>query len=191
MSRQREIVKGNQPQLEDDLRLWFGPDPDPIPGQAYPPKDFATTQSVNKGHGRIEQRTLTASSQLKDFLNWPSHEQVFKLERRFLFLKTSEVEEQVVYEITSLTRDEVSPHSLLQMTRTYWDIENGLHYRRNVTLPPRPDSHDPQKCTRVMACLNNLVLSLLIGKLNYRYLPPARRFFAAHPDQAFALHTRL
>src|SRR5919108_1030772 len=128
------FVKGNQPQLEEDLRLWFGPDPDPIPGQAYPPKDFETAQSVNKGHGRIEQRTLTLSSQLKDFLDWPYQEQVFKLERRFIFTKTGEVEEQVVYGITSLTREEISPHRLLQMTRSYWGIENGLPYRRDVTL---------------------------------------------------------
>src|SRR6185295_17529479 len=34
------FAKGNQPQLEEDLRLWFGPDPAPIPGMAYLPKDF-------------------------------------------------------------------------------------------------------------------------------------------------------
>lgn len=42
-----------------------------------------------------------------------------------------------------------------------------------------------------MACLNNLVLGLLIGKHNFRYLPDARRLFAAHPDQAFALISQL
>jgi predicted transposase YbfD/YdcC len=185
------FVKGNQPQLEEDLRLWFGPDPDPIPGQAYPPKDFETVQSVNKGHGRIEQRTLTVSSQLKDFLDWPYQEQVFKLERRFIFTKTGEVEEQVVYGITSLTREEVSPQKLLQMTRSYWGIENGLHYRRDVTLREDQTRMTRKNAARVMACLNNLVLGLLIGKLKYPYLPPARRFFAAHPDQALALLTRL
>lgn len=44
------LAKGNQPQLEEDLRLWFGPDPEPIPGQAYPPKDFEIALEVNKGH---------------------------------------------------------------------------------------------------------------------------------------------
>lgn len=185
------FVKGNQPQLEEDLRLWFGPDPEPIPGQAYPPKDFETAQSVNKGHGRIEQRTLTVSSQLKDFLDWPYQEQVFKLERRFIFTKTGEVEQQVVYGITSLTREEIPPHRLLQMTRSYWGIENGLHYRRDVTLREDHTRMTRKNAARVMACLNNLILGLLIGKLKYRYLPPARRFFAAHPDQALTLLTRL
>ena len=185
------FVKGNQPQLEENLRLWFGPDPDPIPGQAYPPKDFETAQTVNKGHGRIEQRTLTVSSQLKDFLDWPYQEQVFKLERRFIFPKTGEVQEQVVYGITSLSREEVPPHKLLQMARSYWGIENGLHYRRDVTLQEDHTRLTRKNAARVMACLNNLVLGLLIGKMKYRYLPPARRFFAAHPDQALTLLTRL
>ena len=185
------FVKGNQPQLEENLRLWFGPDPEPIPGQAYPAKDFETAHSVSKGHGRIEQRTLTVSSQLKDFLDWPYQEQVFKLERRFIITKTGEVEEQIVYGITSLTREEVSPHRLLQMTRSYWGIENGLHYRRDVTLQEDHTRMTRKNAARVMACLNNLVLGLLIGKMKYRYLPPARRFFAAHPDQALALLSRL
>jgi hypothetical protein len=30
-----------------------------------------------------------------------------------------------------------------------------------------------------------------IGKLKYRYLPSARRFFAAHPHQALTLLTQL
>jgi len=180
------FVKGNQPQLEENLRLWFGPDPDPIPGQAYPPKDFETAQSVNKGHGRIEQRTITVSSQLKDFLDWPYQEQVFKLERRFTFPKTGEVQEQVVYGITSLNRAEVSRQRLLQLIRSYWGIENGLHYRRDVTLHEDQTRMTHKNAARVMACLNNLILGLLIGKLKYRYLPVARRFFAAHPDPALA-----
>ena len=63
------LAKGNQPQIEEDIRLWFDPDPTPMPGQSYVPKDFETARTVNKGHGRIEQRTLTVSSQIKDFLD--------------------------------------------------------------------------------------------------------------------------
>ena len=185
------FVKGNQPQLQEDLRLWFGPDPDPIPGQAYLPKDFETVQCVNKDHGRIEQRTLTVSSQLKDFLDWPYLEQVFKLERCFIFTKTGEVQKQIVYGITSLMREEVTPKTLLQMTRSYWGIENGLHYRRDVTLHEDQTRMTRPMVARNLACLNNLVLGLLIGKKKYRYLPSARRFFAAYPAHALALITRL
>lgn len=42
-----------------------------------------------------------------------------------------------------------------------------------------------------MACINNLVLGILLGKLKFRYLPHARRYFAAHPDEALALINQL
>lgn len=185
------LAKGNQPQIEEDIRLWFEPDPAPVPGMSYLPKDFEITQMVSKGHGRIEQRTLTTSSQLKDFLDWPYLQQVFQLQRKFTFLKTGEVQEQIVYGFTSLSRDEIAPPQLLALIRSYWGIENGLHYRRDVTLHEDKTRMTKQNAGRVMACLNNLVLGLLIGKLNFRYLPSARRYFAAFPAQALALLTRL
>jgi predicted transposase YbfD/YdcC len=185
------LAKGNQPQLEEDIRLWFEPDPTPLAGQSYLPKDFETVQTVNKAHGRIEQRRLTVSSQLKDFLDWPYLEQVFKLERRCTCCKTAEVQEQVVYGFTSLSRDEIPPSQLLALIRSYWGIENGLHYRRDVTLHEDHTRMTKRSAGQVMACLNNFVLALLIGKLHFRYLPSARRYFAAFPAQALALLTRL
>jgi predicted transposase YbfD/YdcC len=185
------LAKGNQPQIEQDIRLWFEPDPTPLPGQSYVPKDFETTQKVSKGHGRLEQRTLTVSSQLQDFLDWPYLQQVFKLERKFTFLKTNKVQEQVVYGFTSLSREKIAPPQLLTLIRSYWGIENGLHYRRDVTLHEDPTRMSQRNAARLMACLNNLVLALLIGKLKFRYLPSARRYFAAFPTQALALLTQL
>jgi len=128
------IVKGNQPQLEEDICLWFEPEPDPIPGQGRLPKDFETVKETSKGHGRMEERILTVSSQLNDFLNWPYLQQVFRLERRFVFTRTSKIQEQVIYGITSLSRQEITPGNLLKKIRAYWGIENGFHYRCDVTL---------------------------------------------------------
>ena len=48
-----------------------------------------------------------------------------------------------------------------------------------------------RNAARLMACLNNLVLALLIGKLKFRYLPSARRYFAAFPTLALSLLIRL
>jgi predicted transposase YbfD/YdcC len=185
------FAKGNQPQMEENIRLWFEPDVQPIPGMSFPPKDFETAQKTNKGHGRLETRTLTVSSQLKDFLDWPYLEQVFKLERRFISTKTGEVQERVEYGFTSLMREEIAPARLLQHIRSYWGIENGLHYRRDVTLHEDHTRMTKQNAARIMACLNNLILGLLIGKMKYPYLPSARRYYAAHLSDALALITRL
>lgn len=185
------FAKGNQPQMEENIRLWFEPDLEPIPGMNYPPKDFKTVKETNKGHGRLETRTLTVSSQLNDFLDWPYLEQVFKLERRRVSLKTGEIHEQAVYGFTSLRQDEITPARLLKNTRSYWGIENGLHYRRDVTLREDYTRMTKGRTGQVMACLNNLILGLLLSKNKHRTIPAARRFFCAHPEEAFALIARL
>ena len=185
------FAKGNQPQIEEDIRLWFEPDIQPIPGMGCPPKDFESAQQTNKGHGRLETRTLTVSSQLQDFLDWPYLEQVFQLKRRCVCIKTGEAQEQVVYGFTSLTRDKIAPDQLLDKIRSYWGIENGLHYRRDVTLREDATLMTKPNAGHVMACLNNLILGILLPKKRYRSLPAARRYFDAHPTEALRLILRL
>jgi len=185
------FAKGNQPQLEEDIRLWFEPEPDPMPGQGRLPKDFETVKETSKGHGRLEERTLTVSSQLNDFLNWPYLQQVFQLKRRFVSTKMGEIQEQVVYGITSLSKEEITPRNLLKMIRAYWRIENGLHYRRDVTLREDRTRMTKGNAGRIMACLNNLVIGLVFTKTQFAYLPHARRFFDARPIHAFTLISRL
>jgi predicted transposase YbfD/YdcC len=185
------FAKGNQSQIEEDIRLWFEPEPDPIPGMGKLPKDLETVTEVSKGHGRLEERRLTVSSQLKDFLDWPYLEQVFQLERRFVSTKTGEIQEQTVYGFTSLPRDKIAPEELLKKIRSYWGIETGLHYRRDVTLREDRTRMTKGNTAQVMACLNNLIIGLALTRTDYAYLPQARRYFNAFPDQAFTLLTRL
>jgi len=181
------IAKGNQSEMENNIRLWFEPEPDPIPGMGRLPKDFEVAKEVRKGHGRLEARTITVSSQLKDYLQWPYLEQVFMLDRHYISTKSGKTNQQTRYGFTSLSRDQVTPIELLEMIRSYWGIENGLHYRRDVTLNEDRAHMTKGNLAQAMACLNNLVIGLLIGKLNYRYLPDARRYFDAHPANAFDL----
>lgn len=185
------FAKGNQPQIEEDIRLWFEPDVPLIPGMGCPPKDFETATSLDKGHGRLDRRTITVSSQLKGFLDWPFLEQVFQLERTRNNLKTGEIHTHIVYGFTSLSRDRVTPTRLLEMIRSYWQIENGLHYRRDVTLHEDRTRMTCQKAAQAMACLNNLTLGIIAKHKRFRYIPAARRFFNANPLEAVSLVTRL
>ena len=185
------FAKGNQPKMQEDIRLWFAPEIQPVPGMGFPLKDFETARQSNKGHGRQETRTITVSSQLKSFLDWPYLEQVFKLERHFVSSKTGELQEQIEYGFTSLRRDEITPQQLLDKTRSYWGIENGLHYRRDVTLREDYTRMTKGKPGQAMACLNNLILGILLSKRKYRTVPTARRYFSAHPAEALVLFLRL
>lgn len=179
-------VKGNQPQLMQDIRDWFDPEVKPLPGMGCPPKDFRSATRVNKHHGRIEVRTLTTSSQLNDFIAWPFVQQVFRLDRQITTLKTGMIRHEVVYGITSLSAELASPDQLLGMLRSYWRIENSLHYRRDVSLHEDATRFKSRSAAHNMATINNLVLAL-IAKANYPFVPAARRFFAAHPDRAVSL----
>ena len=179
-------VKGNHPQLRQDLQDWFDPNVPILPGMGCPPKDFRSATVTNKGHGRIEVRTLTASSQLNDFLDWPFLQQVFQLQRTITSSKTGKTRQETIYGITSLSAEQASPAQLLEMLRSYWRIENSLHYPRDVTLHEDQTRFKNHSAAHNMAIINNLVLSL-IAKSDFPFVPSARRFFAAHPDQALAL----
>jgi predicted transposase YbfD/YdcC len=179
-------VKGNHPQLLQDLEDWFDDKIPLLPGQGCPPKDFLSATVTNKGHGRIETRTLTTSSQLNDFLDWPFLQQVFQLQRTVTLSRTGNTRQETVYGITSLPAEQASPTQLLEMLRSYWHIENSLHYPRDVTLHEDQTRFKKPTAAHNMAIINNLVLSLL-AKSEFPFVPSARRFFAAHPDQALAL----
>ena len=81
----------------------------------------------------------------------------------------------------------MSPAELMALIRSYWGIENGLHYRRDVTLLEDRTRMKSKKAGQVMACLNNLILGLLIGKKKFEYRPSARRYFNAKLEEAVSL----
>jgi len=180
------VVKGNQLQLLQDLYDWFDTSIPLLPGMGCPPKDFCSVTVVNKGHGRIEERTLTTSSQLNDFLDWPFLQQVFKLERSVTVQKTGRTRHEILYGITSLSAEQASPKQLLEMLRSYWGIENGLHYRRDVTLHEDETRFTKDSAAHIMSIINNIILGLF-AKSGYQFVPSARRYFAANLEQAFDL----
>jgi predicted transposase YbfD/YdcC len=179
-------VKGNHPQLLRDLQDWFDDKVPLLPGQGCPPKDFQSATLTSKGHGRLEVRTLTTSSQLNDFLDWPFLQQVFRLERTLTISKTKKTRQETIYGVTSLAVEQASPSELLRMLRSYWQIENALHYPRDVTLREDQTRFKSHTAAHNMAIINNLVLGCLATS-SFPFIPSARRFFAAHPDQALAL----
>lgn len=178
-------AKGNQADVQATIAHLFEPEV-VRPGFGTTPTDFRSATDYNKGHGRLETRTLTSSSMLKDYLEWPYLEQVFKLESRFIDLKTGQVTTQTRYGLTSLSRTQASPRRLLRLLRGYWGIENGLHYRRDVTLKEDHCRLRIGCAARVIAILNNLVVTLTAQR-GFSNLPAARRRFAAHPHEALAL----
>jgi predicted transposase YbfD/YdcC len=183
-------VKENQPQLYKNIQALFAPEY-PKPGFGKIQTDFLTAQKVDKGHGRLELRTITTSEMLNTYSGWPGLAQVYRLERQFQWLRNGRSYRtscEVEFGITSLTRQEVSPAHLLHLRRAHWGIETGLHYRRDFTLKEDATRMTVGNTGKVMASLNNLVLAL-IRQAGFHNAAQARRWFAAHLSKAFALLT--
>lgn len=182
------FAKDNQPRLLGDIAQNFHAEVCG-PGSSPQPSDFQSASESTDGHGRIEKRTLTTSSLLQDYLDWPHVQQVFKLERQVWDSRLNPLRCEVVYGLTSLSSLEADAARLLKLTRDYWGIENGLHDRRDVTLHEDATRMRHPRAAQVWASLNNLLVGLL-APLGFAHLPQARRFFAAQPAQAVAVLTR-
>lgn len=178
-------IKDNQPALKAEIAHLFAPQQCP-PGTSPLPTDFQTVTGYSYGHGRFEKRTLTTSAMLKDYLHWPYAEQVFKLETTRLYLSSGKRTCEIHYGLTSLPPAKAGPARLLALKRTYWGIENRLHYRRDVSLNEDRCRLRLGHAARVMAILNNLVLAL-IDQLDFFTVPDARCHFAAKPLEALNL----
>lgn len=180
-------VKDNQPKLRDDIATLFEGE-SCVAGFSPAIEDFPSDTTTDKGHGRIEQRTLTASSDLNEYLDWPHAQQVFKIRRHVQRVKDSKTTDEITYGITSLGPHQADPKRLSEIVRTHWQIENGLHYRRDETLREDWCHLRMGHTQRMMAAINNLVLGLLLRR-GVRNVPQKRRLYAAHWNQALKLIT--
>jgi len=126
------IVKDNQANTLRAIEQLFTPDR-PRPGYGCSRMDFRSAKTTEKLAGQLEARTVTTSSLLNDYLDWPHLAQVFKLEHHFTCLAIGVVETEVQFELTSLTAEQADPRRLLIITHSECGIENSLHYRRDVT----------------------------------------------------------
>lgn len=173
-------VKDNQPKMRQAIEQLFAPEK-PKPGFGQIQNDFMTDRTVNNGHGRIEVRTLTTSSMLNDYLDWPGLAQVYRLERKTKTIRAGQVVHQsceVEYGITSLTSQKATPARILRLRRNHWGVEAGLHYRRDVTLHEDATRMTDHHAAHNLAIINNLTVSIA-SLAGYDNLAQSKRFWAA------------
>ena len=176
------LVKGNQPHLFDDLRLLFAP---PAPakrageGILRLPEQHA--QTTEKGHGRVDIRSIRVSSELKGYSDWPGLEQVFEIRRRWQ--SKGEWHEAVRYGVTSLPATIAIPERLLKLKRGHWTIENGLHDVKDVTMGEDKSMAHCDNGPKIMAALRNTAVSLL-RHAGFSTIAARMRYNSTHPQAA-------
>src|SRR6185503_4780352 len=138
---------------------------------------------------RIEVRRLVVTSQMKDYLQWPHLEQVFRIEREVEELSANKQRSEVSYGVTSLKREEATASRLMEIVRGHWGIENGLHYRKDKTLREDGCRLKVGEGAQVMAVINNLIIGLVLRQ-GISNLAAARRNYSANPLEGLNLILR-
>lgn len=171
------FLKENQPSVALDVAQFFQP-PRQVPGWHAKSMTYQLAETVDKGHGRLERRQITTTTNLHGFIDWPGLAQVFKLERTVRDLSGAKISQETVYGITSCPQETHSADQLLTLIRSYWGIENGLHYRRDVTLEEDQTRVSHTRFASVIATINNFVVSMT-QKLDFSNMASALRRFDA------------
>ena len=140
--------------------------------------------TVDKGHRRIEQRTLVSTTALNEYLDGPEVGQVFRGERRRTVKGHTSVD--IAYRITSLDRRRADARRLLALCREHWGIENRLFLVRDVMMGEDACRVRSGAAPQALAALRNASLFLLraAGRTN---IAAALRRHAARPHEALAL----
>ena len=146
-----------------------------------------TASSTDKGHGRLERRTLTSTTSLSGgrdpYLDWPRLGQCFKLVReRTVNGKTSS---ETVFGITSLGRERADATRLLTLVRSHWSVE-ALFHVRDVTFGEDACRAGTGAAPVVLSALRNAAITLL-DQNDLTNKAAVLRRHAAHPHEALAL----
>ena len=170
-------VKDNQPTLQEHVARYF----------ADPLASFEEDETIDLQRGRKEVRSIKVTSTLCDYLqqDWPGVAQVAQLTRTVTTKKTGETSIEIVYLITTLSREQASPQRLLELVRGHWCIENRSHDVRDVTFLEDRSRLRTGNAPQILAALRNLVITL-IHRHGSSQIAATRRSLSCHPDRAFA-----
>lgn len=182
------LVKQNQPTLLADIRQVFTPlTPEeqartgihtvqPLPIQVY--------RTVEKCHGRLEERVMWVSSELAGYSSWPYLAQVFEYTRTWTSKGVRK--QQVRYGLTSLPGEVSDAARLAALKRGHWQVENALHYVKDVTLGEDRSQTHVGNGADVLAIVRNIAISL-IRRDGHRDIAAQLRRYSGCPLEALAL----
>jgi predicted transposase YbfD/YdcC len=149
-------VKANQPTLRAEIETFFA---DP------PPASLESTTDTDKGHGRIEQRTVTVAREV----DWLDGDRRFPGEVRLPHVATiirvasrAELKDRSRFE----TRYYVSSAALsaqraAEAVRSHWAIENSLHWVLDVTFADDQSRLRKGHGARNMAVVRHFAINLV------------------------------
>jgi predicted transposase YbfD/YdcC len=112
-------LKGNQPKLFESVKEQFVRE--------------ETVTSVNKGHGRIECRTVSICTNLDNIPKWVGLNTIIQVESQRTLIRDNYFVEQPIHTRYYLASFSDTASGFAARIRSYWGVENKVHYVRDVT----------------------------------------------------------
>ncbi|PRB45787.1 ISAs1 family transposase, partial [Arthrobacter sp. MYb216] len=166
-------VKGNQARLLAELEQ--------LPWDDVPAGN-RTTQTQN---GRRTIRTVKCAT-VTTGMSFPHAAQAMQIMRKSRPLGATKWHIEIEHALTSLPTHLAGPGELGAWIQGHWAIENGLHWRRDVTWQEDKSQVRVGNSPHVMATLRNIAITLL-KNLGYTNLAKATRKLRNHPDRVLSL----
>lgn len=138
-------LKGNQSGLLKAVETYF--------------QSQETCQQINKGHGRIEKRTVSISHQLDNIPDFPGLKTLIRVqsERHVYRANIVEVSHETRYYVASFLD---TAQVFAERIRGYWGVENKVHYVRDVTQGEDASRIRTSPLIQIWAVARNLALNL-------------------------------
>jgi predicted transposase YbfD/YdcC len=191
------VLKRNQPLTLEAVALSFA---DP-----WTPRERVVVAGERHGD-REERRTLECSTEVVAYLaqaerldpeegeagtiaGWPALGQVCRIHREVEYVSGARAgtsQEEWAYALTSLPPEQADAARLEQIWRGHWQIENGLHYVRDVTLGEDACQVRADRAPANFAAARNAALNLL-RRAGVTNVAAALRRHAMYPREALAL----
>jgi predicted transposase YbfD/YdcC len=176
------IVKKNQAALYAYLDMLFTLPAHPADHEVWD----TVGPTTEKGHGRLETRTLTCGNAHIEDVDWPDVRQVVRRECERIMLKTGKRTSEVSYGLVSLPPEEAGATTIEALWRGHWTIENQLHYVRDVSFG-EDAGHAAQGTTaHTLAALRNGLL-MLFRRAHWSSVPDALAHYGASVSRALTL----
>jgi predicted transposase YbfD/YdcC len=176
------IVKKNQAALYEYLDLLFS-----LPAHPADQEVWDTVgPRTEKGHGRLETRTLTCGNAHIEDVDWPDVQQVVRRQCERIVLKTGKRSCEVSYGLVSMTPAEAGAADIERLWRGHWTIENPLHHVRDVTFGEDAGHAAQGNTAHVLAAVRNGLL-MLFRRAHWHSIPDALAHYGASVARAFAL----
>ena len=112
-------------------------------------------QQTNKGHGRLEKRTISICRTLDGIRDWPGLKTLIRVESHRETRDTFSSETR--YYISSLSAD---AEDFYQRIRGYWGVENKVHYPKDVTQKEDASRIRTSPLVQLYAQARNFALNL-------------------------------